>query len=139
MPRLLSLPAITTAIAVTTTPTFQVVGVPHDMTAQAVFNYGAGTGTVDAWIQTTVDNSLWCDVCNFHFVGSSIGPVVFNLSSQTPITSAITPSDGSLAANTAVDGIVGSHWRIKYQSTGTYSGGTSLAVDLLSSSRLEPL
>jgi hypothetical protein len=49
----------------------------------------------------------------------------------------VTPTDGALASNTAVDGIIGPLLRVKYASVGTYGGGTTFAIDV-SSTRLGP-
>jgi hypothetical protein len=39
----------------------------------------------------------------------------------TPVTTAVTPSDGAMADNTVQDGILGSAMRAKISTTGTYS------------------
>jgi hypothetical protein len=39
-------------------------------------------------------------------------------------------TDGTLAANTAKDGVLGALWRVKYTTVGTYAGGTTLNVDI---------
>jgi hypothetical protein len=43
-----------------------------------------------------------------------------------------------LTANTSHDGILGSVWRVKYTTTGTYGGSTVLAVDIYSNHGLIP-
>lgn len=104
-------------------------GTPRNLTLQANFTYGAAGTTVDAWVQTTVDGGkTWQDIANFHFTTAS-ARVLANLSSMTPITNTISGSDGSLSANTFQDGLIGSQLRVKYTTTGTYSGGTTLSVD----------
>ena len=70
----------------------------------------------------------WCDAANFAFTTSSLRKI-FNLSASTSITSIATPTDGSLTSNTCVDGMVGPLWRTKLTTTGTYAGGTTIAVD----------
>lgn len=120
--------AVGAPIAVTTTPVYQARAVPPDMTLAATFVFGSGSASIDAWVQTTVDGLNFLDVANFHFAGAS-GSGIFNLTAETPITTAITPGDGVLAAKTAIDGIVGSKWRIKFSSSGTYGGNTHLAID----------
>jgi hypothetical protein len=138
MPRLLTLSPITTAISTATTTPVKTVGAPGSMTIQANFTYGSAGSSVDCWVQTSLDNSNWIDVCNFHLDGSS-QRYLFNLSAETPITSQYTPTDGSLSANTAVDGILGNRWRVKYSSSGTYAGGTSLTIDAIASNRMEAI
>jgi hypothetical protein len=56
----------------------------------------------------------------------------YNVSGLTGGAAALTLSDGSLAANTALaQGIMGNKWRVKYTTVGTYAGGTTLAVDVI--------
>jgi hypothetical protein len=105
-------------------------GIPRNVLLQANFTYGSGGTSVDAWVQTSVDGgTTWCDVANFHFTTSSARRL-FNLSSVTPVTSIATPTDGALAANTAVDGLIGTQMRVKWTSVGTYAASTTLAIDV---------
>jgi hypothetical protein len=134
MTALLSVP-VTAAVTAQLGPVLQIrraTGMPVNAGLQANFTYGSGGTSADAWVQTSFDEGLtWCDVANFHFTTSS-GRVLFNLSSLTPVTTQATPTDGTLAANTAKDGFVGSHWRVKYTTVGTYAGNTALRVDMIS-------
>jgi len=139
------LPATTITSAISpavVTPWAQFAGSPRDLSIQANFAYGSGGTTVDVWIQTSLDGQATAtDIANFHFTTSgarkgahvsTYQPVGSPLSSatapdaQTPITL----TDGSLGANTVLDGIMGPYLRVKYQSTGTYAGGTTLRVDV---------
>ena len=131
MPNLLT-QTITTALAAQLGPAVQFrEGVPRNVLIQANFTYGTSGGTtVDGWVQTSVDGgATWCDVANFHFTTASARRL-FNLSSATPVTSIATPSDGTLASNTSVDGLIGTQMRVKWTSTGTYVGATVLAIDV---------
>lgn len=102
---------------------------PRNLTVQAALTYGSGGTTVDAYLQTTLDGGVtWMDIANFHFTTSSAAAVI-NLSAATPQTTQKVPGDGTLASNTAVDGVLGPKFRIKYKSSGTYGGSTSLRVD----------
>lgn len=93
-----------------------------------VFDYGSGGTTIDAYLQTSIDGGAsWCDVANFHGVQTDLTKII-NLSSLTPVTSSVTPGDGVIGANTALDGILGQHWRVKLKSAGTYGGSTTLKV-----------
>lgn len=104
--------------------------IPASMLIEANFTYGSGGTTIDAWVQTTVDGgTTWIDVCNFSVATTSLKRL-FNVCSNTPITSIYTPLDGTMTANTCKDGIIGSLWRVKYTSVGTYAGGTSLVISL---------
>ena len=125
---------ITAAIspAVVTTPLQFLAGIPRNLAIQAEFTYGSGGTTVDAYVQTTFDGGgTWTDIAQFHFTTASARKI-FNLSALTPVTTQATPTDGALASNTAIDGIIGSQVRVKYQSAGTYAGGTALEIDVAS-------
>ena len=131
---------VTTAISpAATTPWLQVRTVEQlrNLVVQATFTYGSGGTTVDAYVQTSLDGGATAiDIANFHFTTASLRKA-FNLSALTPVTTQATPTDGSLSANTAVDGLLGPLFRVKYQSSGTYAGGTTVRVDV-SGPRLTP-
>lgn len=99
------------------------------VTLQGKFVYGSGGTSADAWVQTSLDGVTWVDVANFHFTTAS-AIFVFNLSSLTPVTTQYTPTDGTLAANTSKDGVIGPWWRVKYTTVGTYAA-TTMNVDLV--------
>jgi hypothetical protein len=107
----------------------------RSLCAQATFTYGSGGTTVDAYLQTSLDGGLtWIDVAEFHFTTAS-ARYVFNLSSLTPVTTEYTPTSGSLAANTAKDGILGKLFQVQTVTTGTYAGSTSLRIDVAAQER----
>ena len=126
--------AVTTAVTAQTSSVLQLRsprGVPTNAALQGTFTYGSGGTTADAWVQTSLDGgTTWCDVANFHFALAS-ARFVFNLSSLTVNTTQVTPTDGTLAANSAKDGIFGDFWRVKYTTVGTYAGNTQLRVDVV--------
>lgn len=98
---------------------------------QLNFTYGSGGTKVTAYVQTSLDQGVsWIDVWCGTFTTSSAKKVV-NLSALTPKTTAVTPTDGALADDTAVDGVIGDRWRLKYTSTGTYAGNTALSARLV--------
>lgn len=96
---------------------------------QCKFTYGSAGTTFSAWVQTSIDGATWIDVYNCSGTTASVTNVV-NLSSLTPVTTAYVPTDGTLTANTAKDGIIANWWRVKVTTTGTYAGGTTLAIDV---------
>ena len=127
--------AITTAVSAQTTPVLQIRPGPGGQRSPdtailyANLTYGSGGTTIDAWVQTSVDGgSTWIDVANFHFTTAS-AKFLFTLNSATSVTTEYTPTDGTLTANTAKDGIIGSQWRVKYTTVGTYAGNTTLQID----------
>jgi hypothetical protein len=129
---LLNLKAIGTAVALATTNPVRFTVAPRNLCIQGNFNYDSGGATVNAWVQTTLDNAAtWIDVAQFGFTTAS-GRFVYNLNSQTPVTAEYTPSDGTLTGNTSKDGILGNQIRIKYQTTGTYGGASMLSIDMQS-------
>lgn len=100
----------------------------RNLLLEAIFFRGSGGTTFDAWVQTTLDGgTTWVDIRNFSFTTTSLKQIV-NHSCATPITAAVTPTDGGLAANTSVDGIIGDRIRVKATSTGTYGGSSSFSL-----------
>jgi hypothetical protein len=96
---------------------------------QIRFAYGSGGTNCKIYVQTSLDQgTTWIDVICATFTTASANKA-FNLSGLTPKTMAVTPSDGALADDTAVDGILGDRWRAKITSTGTYAN-TNVAVRL---------
>jgi hypothetical protein len=125
--------ALTAAVAPgTATNPVPVNAQPRSVTIQANFTYGSGGTSVTAYVQTSLDlGSTWIDIACFSFTTSSARKV-FNLTSRTPQTTELTPTDGSMTADTSQDGLLGSKFRVKYGSVGTYAGGTVLAIDIQS-------
>jgi hypothetical protein len=139
---LLPTTAITTAIPATTTTPTQLPGTPRNLSIQANFVYGSGGTSVDVYVQTSLDGQVtWTDLCNLHFTTASErkGANISTCQPQgTPQSSATAPdgqtpitlTDGSISTNTAQDGILGPYLRVKYQSSGTYAGSTTVRVDV---------
>lgn len=101
---------------------------PKVITAQANFVYGSGGTTCKAWIQTSLDDGAsWIDVVNFAFTTASAKKVaqVNNFVAQASV---VTPTDGTLADNTIVNGLLGRMVRVKLTTTGTYAGSTKLTI-----------
>ena len=96
-------------------------------TIECQFQYGTGGTTAKCWVQVSLDlGQTWIDVACFAFTTASATKVI-NLSGLTPVTTAITPSDGAMADNTYQDGVMGTTWRAKVTSTGTYAN-TNIVV-----------
>lgn len=126
------------ATTITAPVTGQVVGGlvkynarPDTLGIQGNFSGGASGSTAQVYVQTTFDKgSTWIDILSLAFTGTS-SRVVVNLSSRTAVTTAYAATDGSLSTG-AKDGLLGDQFRAKLTTTGTYSGGTSIAIDLSS-------
>lgn len=100
----------------------------HAMSVEFIFTYGSGGTTAKAWLQTSFDDGVtWVDVANFAGAQTTISKL-YNFSGLTPVTTAATITDGTLADNTVFDGLMGDKFRVKVTTTGTYGGGTTLKV-----------
>jgi|ERR1035437_1685180 hypothetical protein len=99
---------------------------------QANFVYGAGGGTTDAYVQTSMDAGVtWLDIMNFHFTTSSLVKVSA-VSTVVALAAGVSPGDGALSANTILNGLLGKQIRVKYVTASTvYSGVTTLTVSAL--------
>lgn len=120
---------ISTAISATaTTPVKGLAGMKY-LVVQAVFLYGSGGTTANAYVQTTLDGGVsWIDIMNFSFTTATAVKISACTTSIAPATQANAPTDGSLTANTIVQGILGNQLRVKYVTTGTYAGATALQL-----------
>lgn len=125
-------PTITTA-GTTTSGTFKLreMSGPVGVGTLAVFTYGTSGGTsVNVYLQTSFDQSVWTDVIAFNqFTTSSARDAgsVSTVSGQAT-TNGATTGDGTLTAGHIVPGLLGTWWRVKVVSVGTYVGATTVAV-----------
>ncbi len=121
--------SITTAAAGVLGSTFSGFSAAQAMTFQAKFTYVASSATsVDAYIQTSLDGGLtWCDIAEFNFTTASATKTQ-NVSGMTVINASATVTDGTLTANTSINGMLGDQLRVKYTSVGTYGAGTTLVI-----------
>lgn len=95
-------------------------------TIRCQFAYGSGGTTAKAFVQTTVDGGEnWQDVACFAFLLAS-GVKEFTVSGLTPVTTAYTPTQASMADDTCKDGIVGAAWRVVLVTTGTYANSNMI-------------
>ncbi|TIU02330.1 MAG: hypothetical protein E5W43_00880 [Mesorhizobium sp.] len=93
--------------------------------------YGSGGTTVKAYVQCSADQeTTWYDVACVAF-GTASEVALLNLSALTPKTTAVVPSDGALADDTVVDGLLTDRMRLKVVSVGTYAGQTVLSARLV--------
>jgi hypothetical protein len=129
--RLILLAPLTIAAAVgatATTAKLLLTGMKY-LAVQSVFLYGAGGTTVKVWVQTSLDGGLtWIDIINHPYL-TTAGR--FTSAVSADITAGAAPvaaTDGTSADNATVNGVLGDRVRVKYITTGTYSGATSIAV-----------
>ena len=122
--------AITTATSIVAVNYGKIPTGSKGITAQAIFTYGSSGTSTKAYLQTSLDGGVtWVDIASWAFTTSS-STKIYNLSARTPKTTQVTPTDGSLTDNTAVDGLIGDRIRTKYVTTGTYADSTSLKIDI---------
>lgn len=88
--------------------------------------FGSGGTNIKAYLQTSFDDGLTvADIACVVF-GVASEAELLNFSALTP-KGQVTPTDGTLADDTVVDGILGDRVRLKIISAGTYAGGTVLS------------
>lgn len=121
---------ITAAEAAATTTPVKGLGGIGGVLAVFDFHRASGGTSVSAWLQTSIDGTTWWDVAAVGFTTSSAVKVA-NVSAMAAVTGALVLTDGSLAANSVVDGALGTQFRVKYTSVGTYGAGTYLSVKLV--------
>lgn len=125
--------ATTTLAGAVTAQTTEAVKGLHNMqylVCEAIFVRAGGGTTAKFWIQTSLDGGVtWVDIINFAFAtttASKLTAVVDN--PATPLTPATAPTDGTLGDDAIVNGVLGSMLRVKYTTTGTYTGASSIAI-----------
>jgi hypothetical protein len=103
------------------------IGRCESLTLHAVITVAGGGTTAKAWVQTSLDGgTTWSDIANFAFT-TSTATRAYHLTAAA-VTSIATPTDGSLADNTAVNGLLGPVVRVKLTTTGTYTGASSFVI-----------
>lgn len=125
---------ITTAITAPgeTQGTLSGTGRADGIVMSSIFTYGSGGTTVKAWLQTSFDNgATWVDLISHAFALATATKVSALSAGIAPASQGFAPSDGALADNTVINGVIGDRLRVKVITTGTYAGGTMLAVNVL--------
>jgi hypothetical protein len=96
------------------------------VTLSARLAYGSGGTSCYAVVETSLDQGVtWVQIARFDFTTSGLQKVI-TVSGLTPRIAAATA--GSLAADTALDGVLGDRLRATVVSTGTYAGSTVVSV-----------
>lgn len=126
---LLPLTTITTAVTGATGAVFAELDGMLALGVQAVFTYGSGGTTAKFWVQTSLDRgTTWTDIMSFSRTTSS-STKFHVVSVGIAVAADQSIQDASLAANTILNGVLGDRLRVKYSSTGTYGGGTTIKID----------
>jgi hypothetical protein len=123
---LLPATVITGAVTGSVGPTIPCKGL-RDLLVEASFAYGSGGTTAKFWIQTRTDGGTWRDVMNFAFTTATLTKFQ-KVSIGIALAANTASSDAALADNTITDGLLGDEVRVKYTTTGTYAGDTSITV-----------
>lgn len=121
---------ITTAQTATTKTVVTGFARAKGVTIQCNFTYGAGGTTAKVWVQTSFDGgATWVDIANFAHTTASLRRL-FSLDSTGSVGTIVTATDGTLADDTSENDLIGDQLRVKFTSTGTYSGDTTVRVDV---------
>lgn len=116
--------AITTAVTgVASTSVSAGVAFASDITVQFDFVYGSTGTSGTVWLQTSFDGTVWFDIASMTFTTANKTRLL-SLSASTVATTAITPADGALAGDTAISGFLGTAYRTKLTTVGTYAATT---------------
>lgn len=120
---------ITAPVGPLTTTPINTLGMKY-LAVQANLIYGSGGTSVDVYVQTSVDGgATWVDIMEFNFLLAS-AIKISAVSTAVALAAATAPTDGTLAANSILNGLLGERIRLKYKSAGTYAG-TTLSVDMV--------
>jgi hypothetical protein len=93
-------------------------------TFEAQFVFGAGSGTVLAYIQTSIDQGqTWADVAAWQFTAASLAELV-NLTSM--LAAAVSPITQQGLTPGQVNNVLGDRFRAVVVVSGAYSSGTIL-------------
>jgi hypothetical protein len=111
------------AAGTTTHPAGLDLGDSAYLLLQASFENGSGGTTVKAYVQTSLDNgAIWIDVACFAFATTDVPKILHKVLAVSALTAATVPTDGTLADNTVLDGVLGDQLRTKVVVVGTYTG-----------------
>jgi hypothetical protein len=122
-------PTVITAAGTVTSPVpFRALEGLLYLGLQAKFTYGSGGTTCKAYVQTSLDGgTTWRDVASFAFTTAS-AVKISAVNGSVAMAAAQGASDGALADDTILNGLLGDLWRVKVVSTGTYAGNTTIQV-----------
>ena len=128
---LLAATTITAAVTGSTGPVETGLYAMKHLAIQANFTYGSGGTNAKVWVQTSFDGgTTWIDVACFLFTTSSKRALA-TVNAETSVTTLYTALDGTMTNDTVKDGLLGDRLRVKYTTTGTYTGATTLQVSIV--------
>jgi len=125
---ILPLTTITTAVAGVLSQEVHVADGAAQLISLATFNFGSGGTNAKFWLQTKIGDE-WIDIASFAFLITTAKKLAALTSLLT--VASVAPTDAGLADDAINDGLLGDLFRIKYTTTGTYAGGTTIKIDIL--------
>ena len=99
----------------------------RDVLVEAIFTYGSAGTSAKFWVQTRTKGGTWRDVMNFAFA-TTTATKWSKCSIGIALVAARATSDAALADDTILDGFLGDEIRVKYTTTGTYAGSTTIQI-----------
>jgi hypothetical protein len=125
---LLPVTIITGAVSGIVTPSMPLKNVDQ-LIFFSVFDWGSGGTNLKLFLQTSIDNgATWADVANHAYLAADLARISVVSAFVAPGSQAFAPTDAALGDNLVVNGLFGDRLRIKYTSTGTYAGNTTIAA-----------
>ncbi len=106
------------------------IAIPPDAKAlliEAQFVRAGGGTTVKAWVQTRIKDGTWRDIACFAFLTTTLTKFCA-VRMDIALAPATLVSDGALTDDTILDGLLGDEMRVKYTTTGTYTGASHLTL-----------
>jgi len=132
--------------AITTAQSIATVGkihrLPDDcrgLMAECVFVDGGGGTTIDVFIQSSLDSvgstivggkpQVWFDIMKFAFT-TTAGRKILKVREEDAILTDYAETDGSMADDISISGLIGTHVRARIVTTGTYTAVSTIDVYL---------
>ncbi len=124
---LLPTTTITAAVTGTLGRALEIRRAAKALLLEAAFVYGSADTTLKLWAQTRVLGGTWRDIANFAFA-TTTATKWSAVYVYTALAAATAVSDAALGDDTILNGFIGDEIRVKYTSTGTYAGDTTITL-----------